>query len=95
VIQDTSSASELDGPDVNSEDRENPLPSRNLFTKFLVIPKPSLEQKKQKPARVLTSQENLLILRERKGEKRAGRFEKEKEETEKKAKEIIRKEREN
>ena len=65
VIQDTSSASELDGPDVNSEDRENPLPSRNLVTKFLVIPKPSLEQKKLKSARVLTSQENLQIERER------------------------------
>ena len=52
---------------MSSEDGENPPPSRDLLSEFLVLPKPSMEQK-VKPklvARVLTSQENLQILQEK------------------------------
>ena len=75
---------------MNSEGRESPPPFRDLLSEFLTIPKPSLEQqKKLKPARVLTSQENLQILQERETERKEQEDlkRKRKEEREKKAKE--------
>ena len=67
-----------------------PLPFWDLLSEFLTIPKPSLEQqKKLKPARVLTCQENLQILQERERERKEQEDlkRKRKEEREKKAKE--------